>query len=772
MPDAPPHRIQPQRPTGALALGWALALGLALSTAAKAAPPAAGAAPSAAAAAPSAAEVARWQAQARRVTILRDRWGVPHIYGKTDADAVFGMLYAQAEDDFNRIEVNYLNALGRLAEAEGEKAIYSDLRMRLFIDAADLQARYRSSPAWLKQLMKAWADGLNHYLHTHPAVQPRVLTRFEPWMALSFTEGSIGGDIESIDLRQLEAFYGPRGGLPPAPRTASAAVEARLAAAAPEAEPRGSNGFAIAPALSASGHALLLINPHTSFYFRSEMQVVSEQGLNAYGAVTWGQFFVYQGFNDRLGWMHTSGGGDAIDEFLETVEGADGLDGARRTRYGAGTRPLVARPVTLRYKTADGLASRTLSTWRSVHGPIVREQAVDGSPRWVAVSLMQEPVKALMQSYLRTKARNQAGFRRVLALRTNSSNNTVYADADGNIAYYQGNFIPLRDPRFDYTQPVDGSDPRTAWKGLHAVKDIIQLHNPSNGWLQNTNNWPFSAAGAQSPRREDYPAYMWNAGENARGVHAVRVLQDQRDFTLDKLVASAYDTQLTAFEPLLPRLFAAYDGSPEGPAKAALQEPIQALRGWNLRYALDSVPTSLAIYWYQQLRERSLKDARAAGLGAMDYITSRASDAWLLDSLPAAVARLTADFGRWQTPWGEINRFQRLTGDIEQPFDDAQPSTPIPYASGTFGSLASFGMGRPRLTKRQYGEVGNSFVAVVEFGPRIRARSILVGGQSGDPKSPHFNDQVGLYSRGEFKDVWFYRADVEQNLERRYHPGD
>jgi acyl-homoserine-lactone acylase len=728
------------------------------------------------AATPSATEIARWQATARRVTILRDRWGVPHIYGKTDADAVFGMLYAQAEDDFNRIEVNYLNALGRLAEAEGEKALYSDLRMKLFIDAADLQARYRASPPWLKKLMNAYADGLNHYLHTHPAVKPKVLTHFEPWMALSFTEGSIGGDIESIDLRNLEAFYGPRGGLPASKRTAGAATDERLAAAsargAPEPEPRGSNGFAIAPAISANGRAMLLINPHTSFYFRSEMQVVSEEGLNAYGAVTWGQFFIYQGFNDRLGWMHTSGGGDAIDEYLETVEGTERANAALSTRYGAGTRPLQARLVMLRYKTADGLASRTLTTWRSVHGPIVREQPVDGSPRWVAVSLMHEPVKALMQSYLRTKARNYAGFRSVLDLRTNSSNNTVYADADGNIAYFQGNFIPVRDPRFDYTKPVDGSDPATAWKGLHAVKDVIQLKNPSNGWLQNTNNWPFSAAGAQSPRRENYPAYMWNAGENARGVHAVRVLQGQSDFTLDKLVASAYDTQLTAFEPLLPRLFAAYAASPDSPAKAAMKDPVEALRAWNLRYGLDSVPTSLAIYWYQEMRERSLQDAKAAGLGSMDYVTTRGSDALLLDSLPAAVARLTTDFGRWQTPWGEINRFQRLTGDIVQPFDDAQPSTPIPYASGAYGSLASFGMGRARTTKRQYGEVGNSFVAVVEFGPRIRARSILVGGQSGDPKSPHFNDQVALYSRGEFKDVWFYRADVEKNLERRYHPGD
>jgi acyl-homoserine-lactone acylase len=376
-----------------------------------------------------------------------------------------------------------------------------------------------------------------------------------------------------------------------------------------------------------------------------------------------------------------------------------------------------------------------------------------------------------MQSYLRTKARNYAAFLKVMDLRTNSSNNTVYADAEGNIALFQGNFIPIRDTRFDFTKPVDGSNPDTDWKGLHSVKDTIHLFNPKNGWLQNTNNWPFSAAGANSPRREDYPVYMWNAGENARGIHAVRVLENKTGFTLDKLIASAYDSQLTAFEPLLPRLFKAYDAAAGASTPPSLREAIDALRAWDMRYSLGSVPTSLAIFWFAEVRERTLNDARAAGIGAVDYITTRASDAVLLDSLPAAMAKLDKDFGSWKTPWGEINRFQRLTGDIVQPFDDSKPSTPIAYASGNFGSLASFGMSSARKTRRLYGEVGNSFVAAVEFGPRIKARSILVGGQSGDPASKHFTDQVELYRRGEFKDVLFYRADVEKNLERKYHPG-
>jgi acyl-homoserine-lactone acylase len=701
------------------------------------------------------AEGLRLHAAAQRVTILRDHWGIPHVIGKSDADAVFGLLYAQAEDDFHRIELNYINAMGRLAEVEGEKELYRDLRMKLFINPDSLKAQYAASPAWLKKLMNAYADGLNYYLLTHPDVQPRLITHFEPWMALSFSEGSIGGDIESVDLKSLEAFYGKQ----PVPPVAFAGSDL-------DHEPSGSNGFAIAPSISKSGHALLMINPHTSFYFRPEVQVTSSEGLNAYGAVTWGQFFVYQGFNDRLGWMHTSGGGDVIDEFLETVSLKDGR---YVYKYGREERALKAVTIRLPYKGADGMAEKTVTAYFSHHGPIVR--AADG--KWVAVSMMNDPLKALQQSWLRTKARNYAQFYKVMELRTNSSNNTVYADADGNIAYFHGNFIPVRDPRFDYRKPVDGSDPATDWQGVHPVKDTIQLFNPKNGWIQNTNNWPYSAAGEYSPKASDYPAYMSMNPENARGVHAVRVLENKKDFTLESLIAAAYDSQLTAFEPLLPQLFAAWNELPDGDLlKSSLSGQIHVLRRWDMRYALNSVQTSLAIFWLQDLTKIFGPAAKAMNVPVLDYIATELAPQERLYALARASARLTEDFGSWQTPWGEINRFQRLTGDVVQPFDDSKPSIPVPYASGNWGSLAAFGMTSTTKTKRIYGERGNSFVAAVEFGKRVRAKSILAGGESGDPKSPHFNDQAEMYARGEFKDVLFYKDEVEKHLERKYHPGE
>ncbi|MBC3807747.1 penicillin acylase family protein [Undibacterium seohonense] len=696
-------------------------------------------------------DLARWQASAQQVTISRDQWGIPHVAGKSDADAVFGLLYAQAEDDFKRIELNYINALGRLAEVEGEVEFWRDLRMKLFIQPAQLKAQYAKSPAWLKQLMNAFADGLNYYLHTHPEVKPRLITHFEPWMALAFSEGSIGGDIESVNLNDLNALYGDK------PEYLSQAQSPILP------EPRGSNGFAIAPKLSANGQAMLLINPHTSFYFRPEVHVRSEQGLNAYGAVTWGQFFVYQGFNQYNGWMHTSNAADVIDEFaLNITKKGDKVF----YTYEGKLRPLKMVEQTIPYSSPMGMVSRKVKTYFSHHGPVVRE----ANGKWIAVQLMNEPMKALMQSYLRTKTRDYAGFAKVMDLRANSSNNTVYADKDGNIAYFHGDFVPRRNPQLDWTQPVDGSKRSADWQGLHEVKDIIHLFNPKNGWIQNTNNWPFSAAGVgadgSSPRQQDYPRYMWTNGENARGQHAVKVLKNAKQLNLESLIKLAYDSELTAFETLLPALFKAYDVKPE----FALTEQIKSLRAWDLRATINSTATSLAIYWAQDLVAQHSNEARQKNIPVVDYLPNLPAPA-LLAALQRASNRLQNDFGNWQTAWGDINRFQRLSGDIQATYDDNKPSWPVAFASGNWGSLAAFGMTATQTTKRIYGDRGNSFVAAVSFGPRIQAKSILAGGNSGDPKSPHFNDQGEMYSKGEFKDVLFYPEDIDKHTKRKYHPG-
>ncbi|MFB3852619.1 MAG: acylase [Vicinamibacterales bacterium] len=702
-------------------------------------------------------EVARWEQQAQRVTIVRDDWGIPHVQAKTDADAVFGVLYAQAEDDFNRVETNYLNAMGMLAEAEGESALYRDLRMKLFIAPEKLKAQYEASPAWLKALMNAFADGLNYYLYKHPQVKPRAIERFEPWMALSFTEGSIGGDIESISLAGLEAFYGKgQGGT----TTTGAADQP-----AGEGEPGGSNGIAIAPSNTVDKHALLLINPHTSFFFRAEAQMTSEEGLNAYGAITWGQFFIYQGFNERAGWMHTSSGVDNIDEFLETVVNRDGR---YYYRYGAEERPVETSTVTVPYKTGTGMAQKTFTVYRTHRGPIVREEG----GKWVSVSLMHKPIDALIQSYSRTKATGYESFRKTMELHTNSSNNTIYADADGTIAYFHSNFIPKRDTRFDWRRPVDGSDPATEWGPVLSVDETPLVVNPASGWLYNTNNWPWSAAGPSSPRQADYPPYVENGTENARGLHAIRLLKDKKDFTLESLRAAAYDSYLPWFEKTVPALVRAWDRAGAGsPLKASLAEQVALLRKWDLRWSVDSVPTSLAHFWGEEIMRQAGGPARSAGMAVEDYVAAKAAPEMLLKALAAASGKLEADFGTWKTAWGEINRFQRLTGDIVHPFRDDGPSIPVGFTSARWGSLASFAARPYKNSKKIYGTSGNSFVAVVEFGDRVRARAITAGGQSGDPASPHFNDQALRYSTGDLREVYFYPDQLKAHTERTYRPG-
>ncbi|MBY0435509.1 MAG: penicillin acylase family protein [Cyclobacteriaceae bacterium] len=708
----------------------------------------------------SADEISRWQQQARQVTITRDTWGIPHISGKTDADAVFGMLYAQCEADFPRIERNYLTATARLAEAEGENFIYNDLRMRLFMDTTKAITVYKTAPEWLQKICNAFADGINFYLYTHPETKPKLIKRFQPWMPFLFSEGSIGGDIESVSLTELKEFYGK---LPIAIKQEASDDGMGMP------EPKGSNGFAIAPSKSASGNPLLLINPHTSFYFRCELQMSSDEGLNAYGASTWGQFFIYQGFNEHCGWMHTTTGADAVDEYAETIvkKGAKAF-----YKYGKELKPLLPEKVSIAYKTASGLSRREFQVYRTIHGPVIAQRG----DKWISIKMMQEPLKALTQSYMRTKARTFDDFKKTMDLRTNSSNNTVYADDQGNIAYWHGNFIPVRDSKFDSSIPLDGSNPATEWKGLHTVDESVHIYNPGNGWIQNCNSTPFTAASSSSPDKSAYPVYMAPDAENARGIHAVRVLKDEKDFTIDKLITVAHDSYLPGFEKLLPALIKAYDdvAAANDTLRTKYAGPIELLRNWDLRFGVSSVPTTLAIFWAQRLRQDvSAKiPSRLDQLATIDFLETQTSNREKTKALAGMVAELTRDFGSWKQPWGGINRFQRLTGKIESIFDDTKPSIAVPFTSSYWGSLAAYGSRRFEGTKKMYGYVGNSFVAAVEFGKKVKAKAVVTGGSSSDPASPHFNDQTILYCQGIFKDVWFYKEDYLRHVERQYHPGE
>ena len=706
-------------------------------------------------------EISRWQQQARHVTIIRDNWGVPHIYGKSDADAVLGLLYTQCEDDFSRVEMNYIEKLGRMAEVKGEASVYDDLLIRMIIDSSDAIKDYHNAPAWLKKLCNAFADGINYFLYKHPETKPALLNHFEPWYPLLWTDGSIGAintaDITATDLKN---FY-------------SGNNETSLNKPIREEEQlTGSNGFAFSPKITESGNAILYINPHVTFYFRPEVHMASEEGLNVYGAVTWGQFFVYQGFNEHCGWMHTSSDVDAADTYIEKLsKNGNGWI----YKYNGVQKPVREKKITISYKDYRTAGTHVFNALYTHHGPIMAKR----NGLYLSVKADNRIMNGLIQCWLRNKTNSFADFKKTLALKGNISNNTVYADAEGNIAYWHGNRIPEKDTTYDWSKAVDGSTSATEWKGYHDISEIVQCINPPNGWLQNCNSTPFTVAGANSPKRENYPTYMAPDGENFRGINAVRVLGEETSYTIDKVIRAGYDTRLPAFEILVPALVRAFEKNItySDSLYAYLIGPVSVLKNWNFRCGENSVATTLAVEWGEKLLP-GISLVQVAGREEDDQvgrtkqfaITAPAND--LLQPLLETINELENKYGRWQVPWGRINRFQRISADIDNKFDDGKPSIPIGFVSSTWGMLPSYASHSFPGTKKRYGVNGNSFICAVEFGKKIKARSLLAGGESGNEHSVHFFDQAQMYSKGQFKDVLFYKEDVLQHVERIYHPGE
>ncbi len=702
-------------------------------------------------------EVNKWAQQAKQVSIIRDNYGIPHVYGKTDADAVFGLLYAQCEDDFQRVELNYIEKLGRLSELNGEKDLYNDLLIRLIIDTVEAKQDYETAPPWLKNLCNAFSDGINYFLYTHKNIKPQLLNRFEPWFPLLWTDGSIGAiSVADIGMDELKNFYGGTS----IPITKKNVVME---------SPAGSNGFAFSPSITASHHAILYINPHVTFYFRPEVHMVSEEGLNAYGAVTWGQFFVYQGFNEHCGWMHTSSYTDVSDTYIEKVSEKNN---ELYYLYNNSEKKIVQKKIDIQYKNGNTISTTSFNTYYTGHGPVMAKR----NGNWISVKSNNRDIKGLEQSWLRTKATSFVAYKKVMDMLANTSNNTVYADAEGNIAYWHGNFIPKRDTTYDWSKPVDGTTSATEWKGLHPVNESVHIYNPPNGWIENCNSTPYTVAGKYSPLKKNYPAYMATEGQNFRGVNALRILGNEKNYTIDKVIEKGYDTYLPAFEILIPALIKTYEQSNEN-LKSSLKSPVDVLKKWDYHCAENSVATTLAVYWGEKLlpaifHTAVMKENENDFVEKTTTFAAKAKADELLKPLLTTISQLTDDFGKWEIPWGDINRFQRISGDINNHFDDDKASYPVSFAASTWGMLPSYASHAFPGTKKRYGVHGNSFICAVEFGEKVTAKSLLAGGESGNPNSTHFFDQGKMYSKGVFKNVLFYKEDVLKNVEENYHPGE
>lgn len=686
--------------------------------------------------APSRGEVGRWQRQAKAVTIYRDRYGVPHVHGKTDADVMFGMAYARAEDRFPETEPAYLQALGRSAEVQGEDGVGWDVFVRAFqLERLGKEEYGQASPA-IKALVDGWADGTNYFLYRHPDVKPKLPIRYQGWMALMMYRGfALNPAAGDVDLRALAKIVLPA---PPHPE-------------------EGSNMWAVSATKSASGHPMLFLNPHTPMLPVYESQWISDEGWNITGLTAYSQTLVpVKGHNEHLGWALTVNNSDMVDSWVEVFD-----DPARPLAYrsGAGYRLAIEWRDSLRVKTASGLETRQVVLRRTHHGPILGER--DG--KRIAVNFGNVDRGGLLQQwYAMGKARNLAEFKRALDINGLVYHNIMYADTAGNIFFIHSGAVPKRDTTLDWSKPVDGSDPRSDWQGYHTPSEMPQVLNPPSGWMQNTNSTPFLTTTADAnPKRADYPSYIGLHPDNWRARASRRLLSAPAKFTFEEWAAMAFDTYFYAAEREVPLLAHEWDllAAVDGKRAESLREMITGMKAWDRYGRVESVP-ALWFALYQSI----------AGPRAQRGDTTT----WYrVAALEATRSALEKDFGRVAVPLGEFQRLQRPNERAGETYRDDQLSLPLPSVDGGIGgTIFSIGTQQAPGGKRRYAVAGSAYVAVVEFGPKVRSLSITPFGASGDPKSPHFFDQAELFARGKFKPSWFTMEEIRANLERAYRPGE
>lgn len=703
-----------------------------------------------------------WQKQANRITIVRDNWGVPHIYGKQDADCAFGVMYAQCEDNYRQLEETFISALGRSAELYGESRLPADVSVALFECVRKARTDYDLAPKFIRQLCNSAAAGINYFLYKHPDTTRRLLQHYEPWYFLvPGTDNPSGHGITNAEVR---AYANSLFSTAPAEGETADDIEERE---------NGSNTMAIAPVKSTSGNSLLLINPHVNFFGngqRYECHLISEEGLDVSGFAIFGTFYIWSGFTANIGWAHTNSGVDFTDVYLERFNDAAN---PLHYRYGNGFRVATIWQDTLLVKTAGGLQRRPVVLRKTHHGPVVakRDSAL------VTIKNVTAPQSRYIgQCWKMARAKNFKAFRAAMNIRALGYPNTMYADKHGRTAYWHGNAVPVRSTQFDWRYPVDGSKVATEWKGLHKLKDIAQVIDPRTGWIQNCNSTPYQAAGVSSPKQSDYPAYMAYDKHIFRAVEAVRLLEGPQKISFEEFEKLVVSNHLPMMAMWLPQILRSYDSlaklSPQW--NDQLGTVADTLRKWNYRYGLNSEATTLAVMWYLQYDDwnRNKPAVAAADDNATDLQGNQLpmSGPTAVALLKKAVEVLKARFGTPFINWGSINRLQRATGAPER-FDDGKPSWPVAAVPSPLGSLFAFGNGQVRGQQKFYGTRGNTYTAIVEFGPRIKARSVMYFGQSANPASPHYLDQAPLYGQGKFKDAWFYLEDIIQHAERTYHPG-
>lgn len=665
---------------------------------------------------------------AKSVTIYRDNYGVPHIFGPTDASCVFGYAYASAEDNFWQIEDSYIRSLGRASEVYGERTLDDDRLVRALEIPKLAKDEYDRATPGMKQLDDAFADGLNYFLARNPQVKPRLINHFEPRYIYAFNRYAL-----------YYLFIFRKSGLQP--REISNVMESQ-----------GSNMWAVMPSKSADGHALLFINPHQPFFGPGqwyEGHVHSDEGWDMSGASFFGSGFPTIGHNEFLGWSHTVNEPDIVDVYEETF---DNPNDPLAYRYDGAYRHATEWKETIKVKTDNGLVDRTFTFRKTHHGPIVAKR--NGKPLAVKMAKFEEGGQ-IDEWYAMSKSRNFEEFKKAMSAVAVPMFNAVYADRDGNIFYVYNGAVPKRSTKFDWSKPVDGSTSETEWQGYHTFNELPQVTNPKSGFVQNCNSSPFTTTVFGNPDASEFPKYMVGEPDNARARISRRILYNKDKFTFDEWAKAGFDTYVIQAETEIPRLVEAWEK--QRPAKLA--DAVTELRNWDHVSTVKSVPMTLFLLWHE----------KQYGTAVIPAAKPKEDP---LQSLDEVLSDLEKNFGTWQVPYGDLNRLERRQSGGEQPFDDAVQSLPVAGGPGDVGIVFNFYARPEKGEKRRYGVAGHSFISVVDFSPQVQARSILVFGENSDPHSKHYFDQSEIYAQEKFKPAWFSLADIKAHAERTYHPGE
>jgi penicillin amidase len=678
---------------------------------------------------------ARIERLAHSVTIYRDSYGVPHIYGPTDASCVFGYAYAQAEDNFWQVEDNYIQAIGRAAEVNGEEALAADLRNRTLEITRLSIAEYKNANQHTREVCDAFADGLNYFLERNPQVKPRLIAHFEAWQAIALMRFEVYQFFvyETQDLHLEET------------QTAARPVDN-------ETSP-GSNAWAIGPQKSASAHAMLFINPHLFFFGPTQFyegHLHSNQGWNISGASCLGMPFPIIGHNEYLGWTHTVNYPGISDLYREKF---DNPQDPLAYAYASGHRRASEWTEVIKIKRNGGIESKSVTLRKTHHGPVV---VLKGSQA-IALRLAKLEEGGLIDEwYAMGRSRSLIEFKAAMSRLAIPMFNTMYADREGKIFYVYNAAVPRRAAKVDWTKPLDGSSPESEWQGYHKFEELPQLTNPPTGFLQNCNSTPFLTTTEGNPVKDVYPSYMVREPDTPRARLSRRILSAKDKFSFDELARAAFDTTVIEAETFVPALVDEWENLKQADAARAekLIAAVAELRSWDRVSTIDSKAMTLFVLSYE--RASRVRDTAP----------------WpKIRALETVISNLERDWGTWQVPWGEINRLQRVHTSGSELFNDASPSLPVPGAAGPLGIIFSFYSRPEKGQKRRYGFLGNTYVSVIEFGREPQARSLLVFGESADSASAHYLDQARLYAAGKMKPSWFTLAEIKQHSGRSYHPG-